>query len=783
MSTSQIKNLSKNELKSILMKMGTSLDKIDRPKSYYEKLYLEKMNAKNKRTRSNNIFGREHILNTKRERNDKKNQKDEDYVIEKDEENNSNQEEEEEEDNNENENISVKSDESDQNTEGKKQPDYKFKRFTTKDIIEKNKNYKESGIKYIRLIQMKKKKEKENKKYFINQTDNKNNPNISEIKNEELEGKVDEFENDQHEKDNNKVSPLKQSKKYSENNNIGNNDISNDNKNDISLKVNENYSSEKKPILEKQNQNTDINHISFGAPKTYEKNNNILLSNGPISFGFNQTTNTKNLGNTASNKDNNSSDIKPKKYNTFVKNISEAVKENIKDNQNSTEKKARTILLKWESPRQKEFMAHSMDSNNINNNLENTDNKINIEYNFNERLENFDDQATKLRQGYKNKNEDNSPFNNNYIKPDEKENIVKMKNNILDKEENYNEYKNKLRSHDKNKKQYIEDKKDDNNNNNCQKIIDNPFYTDVNKEKKAEKEYIDSQNIYDSSIPTESIYNSKNIFNSKRDLNPNNNYYYNKRNYSNENNNMQEEDNNQQNEDYMMNNSGKNKIYNKEIFTTPNAQNPNKTNIKNDYNMTLEDKIKYYNEDENININTQNDNNYQQQVNQQKRKNKFLSKISRMKNSIMNKFKNNKYIFPLLLLITFGIVYFLNNSYERFDNFNIIMIFSILIGLLILYNLLKYLMKIRNYKKMARADRIALLEMLNNNNITRESLANNMMLISNFICTRIDFHKLSQDEYMKYVFHYLKKYLEKDGFKLNKEENNDNIKHEFWKEI
>ena len=70
--------------------------------------------------------------------------------------------------------------------------------------------------------------------------------------------------------------------------------------------------------------------------------------------------------------------------------------------------------------------------------MENTDNKINIEYNFNERLENFDDQATKLRKGYKNKNEDNSPFNNNYIKPDEKENIVKMKNNILDKEENNN---------------------------------------------------------------------------------------------------------------------------------------------------------------------------------------------------------------------------------------------------------------------------------------------------------------------------------------------------------
>ena len=97
MSNSQVKNLSKNELKSMLMKMGTSLDKNDHPKSYYEKLYLEKMNAKNKRTRSNNIFGREQILKTKRERNDiKVKEDDEEYVIEEEEEveNNSNQKEE-----------------------------------------------------------------------------------------------------------------------------------------------------------------------------------------------------------------------------------------------------------------------------------------------------------------------------------------------------------------------------------------------------------------------------------------------------------------------------------------------------------------------------------------------------------------------------------------------------------------------------------------------------------------------------------------------------------------
>lgn len=85
------------------MKMGTSLDKDDHPKSYYEKLYLEKMNAKNKRTRSNNIFGRDQILNSKRERNDTKEKKekdkdqdDEEYIAEEENENNSEQENEEE---------------------------------------------------------------------------------------------------------------------------------------------------------------------------------------------------------------------------------------------------------------------------------------------------------------------------------------------------------------------------------------------------------------------------------------------------------------------------------------------------------------------------------------------------------------------------------------------------------------------------------------------------------------------------------------------------------------
>ena len=147
------------------MKMGTSLDKDDHPKSYYEKLYLEKMNAKNKRTRSNNIFGREQMLNSKRERNDTKEKKDEEeddeeYIAEEENENNSEQENEEKD---EDDNLYEYSEESDKDTEEKKKKSYlKFKKMATKELIEKNKNYKEIGIKYTRLIPMKKKKTEQN---------------------------------------------------------------------------------------------------------------------------------------------------------------------------------------------------------------------------------------------------------------------------------------------------------------------------------------------------------------------------------------------------------------------------------------------------------------------------------------------------------------------------------------------------------------------------------------------------------------------------------------------
>ena len=782
------------------MKMGTSLDKDDHPKSYYEKLYLEKMNAKNKRTRSNNIFGREQMLNSKRERNDTKEKKDEEeddeeYIAEEENENNSEQENEEKD---EDDNLYEYFEESDKNTEEKKKKsNLKFKKMATKELVEKNKNYKEIGIKYTRLIPMKKKKTEQNKKLFVNLEENtkniihNNNPKFNEIIEEE-----NESENEHPEKDNGKVHILKSGKKHEQNNTIENNEFNQlnkdidktpDNKKDITLIVNENDTSGKGPQSNQQVLlNSDVNHISFGAPKTYEKNNLISLSKGPISFGFNQSANSKNLENDEYNQDNNPSDSNRKGYSTLVKNISEAVKDNIKDSQNMENKKAKTIFLKWESPRQKEFLSHSMD-----NNIENNENEINDQYNFNERINNIeDDENPKLKKGDIKKSTGYSPFNNNNIHLNEEEPLKKQNNKMLKIQDGDNEYKYKLRSHDKNKKQFNNGKEFKDNNNNYEEIIENPFYTNVNQKNDVEQNFTESRNIYGSSTPQE------NIFNSDRDLNPNNKYYRNMNNNINENNNMEMEENNQNIKEPLKYNSRNNSTDIHYDYISPNIKDGKNTNINKDYYRTLEDKIKYDDRDANINFNTENNkqnnifeneleiNNQQQEQNaQNKRKSRFLNKLSGMKKGVMNKFKHKAYLWPLLLLIVFGIVYFLNDSYERFENINIIIVFSVLMGLLMLYYIFKYFKTLRNYKKMAKEDRIALLDKLKNENITRESLANNMMLINNFINERIQFHHINQDEYMKYVFHYLKKYLKKDGFEMNIG-NNDNDKNlEFWKEI
>jgi len=771
MSHSQIKDWSKNELKNRLLKMGISIDKNEHPKSYYENLYLEQMNTKNKITRNNHPFGKEQLLRTKRERNNSKEKKEsKDYKEAKEKEENipiNDDDEDKDEIENLNENDF---DENNQENEDKKIPSLDLRKIKTKEIIELNKNYKQSGIKYTRLIPMKKKKMNEKKTLAINPENNNVIKIITFPKNHSADENEALLSNELIENEIIKESPLKQSKKNSQKNikeNNGfipdNNNIEktpeskiDNNNNDISLKVKSSNVEEKSPEPEQK-------QILFGAPKTYDKNSNIFLSQGPISFGFNQSTNSKNLGNTESNKDTNTN----KKYNAFVKNISEAVKDNIKDSQNSGEKRAKTILLKWESPRQKEFLSHSMD---IENNLENTDNKINVSYNFNERLNNLDDEDIQLGKGLKNKKENFLSYNNNYVNESKQDNFKKGKNIPKD----INEYKNKLRSYDKDKNQLYNDIEEENENGNDGSNIKNPFYENDNKEIQIEGDYIESHDIYGSLNQKENKnYNTKN------------NYYDN-----NNNNNLIFED------EYVP--KKEQKDYNNDTYLKhikeQNDQIINNINKRNDFHQkTLEDKIKYFNKDENFNLNAENEkdiyendleiNDYLEEQEEQNKKGRFSSKIAGIKNSIMNKFKNKVYLWPLILLILFGIVYFLNNTYERFENTHIIIVFSILMGLLVLYNLIRYLITKRNYKKMAKADRKALLELLKENNITHEELANNMMLVSNFINTRIEEHQIDEAEYMKYVFKYLKKYLKKDGFDLNIDENNDENKHDYWKEI
>ena len=363
-------------------------------------------------------------------------------------------------------------------------------------------------------------------------------------------------------------------------------------------------------------------------------------------------------------------------------------------------------------------------------------------------------------------------YNNNYVNESKKDNFKKGKNIPKD----INEYKNKLRSYDKDKNQLYNDIEEENENGNDGSNIKNPFYENDNKEIQIEGDYIESHDIYGSLNQKENKnYNTKN------------NYYDNN---NNNNNNLIFED------EYVP--KKEQKDYNNDTYLKhikeQNDQLINNINERNDFHQkTLEDKIKYFNKDENFNLNAENEkdiyendleiNDYLEEQEEQNKKGRFSSKIAGIKNSIMNKFKNKVYLWPLILLILFGIVYFLNNTYERFENTHIIIVFSILMGLLVLYNLIRYLITKRNYKKMAKADRKALLDLLKENNITHEELANNMMLVSNFINTRIEEHKIDEAEYMKYVFKYLKKYLKKDGFDLNIDENNDENKHDYWKEI
>ena len=161
------------------------------------------------------------------------------------------------------------------------------------------------------------------------------------------------------------------------------------------------------------------------------------------------------------------------------------------------------------------------------------------------------------------------------------------------------------------------------------------------------------------------------------------------------------------------------------------------------------------------------------------------SNIVSMKNSIMKKFKRNAYLFPLIILILFGIVFFLNEKYESYERNNIIIIFSIIMGLIILFYLILYLKELRKYRKIAKEDRKKLLELFEQLNIKKEEIGNNTILLNNFINERISQNnEINEETYMRYVFPYLVKYLKKDEFYLDKVENDENSNSNYyWKEL
>ena len=165
---------------------------------------------------------------------------------------------------------------------------------------------------------------------------------------------------------------------------------------------------------------------------------------------------------------------------------------------------------------------------------------------------------------------------------------------------------------------------------------------------------------------------------------------------------------------------------------------------------------------------------------------KFGDNIISMKNCVMNKFRRNAYLFPLVILIFFGIVFFLNEKYENFERNNIIIVFSVIMGLIILFNLIKYFRQFHKFKKIAKNDKNELIKLFESLNINKEQMGDKTILINKFIEERIQKNGISDEIYMKYVFPYLVKYLKKEGFYLEKQKKENNINEDnnnYWKEI
>ena len=336
-------------------------------------------------------------------------------------------------------------------------------------------------------------------------------------------------------------------------------------------------------------------------------------------------------------------------------------------------------------------------------------------------------------------------------------NDIGMNNDIINNKSMYVPLGNKI---------YEED--NDNNDNNDNMDLDN-------KNNNLDNNIISNNN------------ENKNINNNSNSKNNNNNF--NNNNQQDFNNNYQDF-NNMPNYSYNNINSQNNNFNNNEmIMNLNNSQNNN--NYQNNYdNVNLENNnININNYNNNLNNNNQINNNFDNEQSETMSMatsrftmGSFGSRLFNFKNNIMNKYKKYVYIWPLFILIIFGIIFFL--KYFNYDGLNIIIIFSIIMGLIILYNLFLFNWKdLRKYTKMANKDKKKLLEYFSTNNIKIEDIGNQIISLNKFMDLTIESHNMSYEEYMKNVFPFLSKALKELGLNLYYEENLNNNNIKYMKEL
>ena len=762
MSYPEIKDLTKADLKLKLNKMGMSLDRTKHSKDYYAQLYLDKSNAKNKITRDNTSFYNENIINRKRARTKSNDGEIKEVIKEKREPIY------EEEDYEEREIKDISGDllHKEENKNKEKINSTKRKR---KKIDEENNDYRDSGIKITRLIRIKKRRPKDinstgKKSETKKKSGRKSNNSVRKIRNvrrkiinridEDISGEDEYYyyyaNKSQNKKERyyprNKDGTFKKFRKYNNKENVNNQNEMKSAERKTSRKRNQksydnsksktktkekrnrrlNFSIIKNDNIEKSDvkNNEEKNIINFGAQDSTKKNNNRFIVNRPISYD--QIENNENVNNNNYNE----KELQGKDTYLNVKNENKPKRYNFlitsdKKSENENEEKGEIKVLRGRKVYLKK--PGEMEPKPMMEGKE----EIPVDLNIND---------------------------NNGKKQTIQDNLQYQMNNNLDNNENNNIYApREPQSKEPVKKTVVYD--NNNINDNSKDINDNYGNQDnnINKTNEYKVDFQKDKNNENKPMDIDSNFNNQLTLNDKIKYNNDNNIEYNTTSNNNE-------------IIYINNNNSINNI-NKEDINNMRIDNNNNNKVY------LNNENNYYN-----------NNNYEESEIKSTTSSRFTigsfgSRLINIKNSIMSKYKKYIYLWPLIILIILGILYFLFND-DNYDISRVIIVVSIFMGLIILYNMIKYWYELRKYKKLAERDKKKLLELINKKNIRIEDIGNQIILLNSFMYERIEQHHMTYDEYMKYVFPELAKILKKMGLNLYYENiSNDNKNSEFMLEL